>query len=289
MTNITCTSPAKINLFLHVTGRRPDGYHTLYTLMCRVKYGDGLEMRMGEKGLTVLCDHPEAPGGSNNSVYKAAALFYEHLGMDPEAWVRIEKKIPVGAGLGGGSSNAGTALRLLNTYYDSPLTQQELMALGLKVGADVPFFILEKNALAQGVGDVLKSVELSIPYKVLILYPGRHVSTAWVYKNLNFNLTNGEKKNNNPHFFKPEGDFSPEKHLWNDLEAVTVKMVPEIDRIKESLMAYGANGALMSGSGSSVFGLFSDEAKARHAYDRMTLAGKAAHEGWKVVLTEFMP
>lgn len=288
MTLIACDAPAKINLFLHVTGKRPDGYHTLHTLMCRVKFGDTLEMKLGGTGITVDCRHPDVPGGKDNIAYKAASLFYQHLGRAPEVSIRIDKKIPVGAGLGGGSSNAASTFIALNRYYNAPFSQKELMEMGLQTGADVPFFIFEQTAIAEGIGEKLQSIELSIPYKVLIVYPGIHVATADVYKKLNFKLTKAEKKNNNHLFSEPTGDFLPEKHLWNDLEAVTIKMYPEIETIKDALMTYGADGALMSGSGSSVFGLFSDEKKAICAYDGIYLAGKSANKGWEVVLTEFL-
>ncbi|MBU0991663.1 MAG: 4-(cytidine 5'-diphospho)-2-C-methyl-D-erythritol kinase [Proteobacteria bacterium] len=288
MIDIKCHSPAKINLFLYVTGRRPDGYHTLYSLMCRVKYGDTLEMTFGGEDITVGCNHQDVPGNQDNIVYKAASLFYSRLGQTPGVHIRILKKIPVGAGLGGGSSNAASTFLALNRYYNSPFSREDLMTMGLSIGADVPFFIFEQTAIARGVGEQLESVELPRSYKVLLVYPGIHVSTAEVYKKLNFKLTKDKKKNNNHIFCLPIGDLFSARHLWNDLEAVTIKMVPEIEKIKGILMGYEADGALMSGSGSSVFGLFSDEEKAMCAYDGICSAKRAENTGWQVVLTELM-
>ena len=288
MTDITVFSPAKINLFLHVTGKRSDGYHTLYSLMCRINFGDTLRMRLGEQGLKVSCDHPDVPDGEKNIVHHAASLFYDRLGKVPEAHIEVDKHTPVGAGLGGGSSNAASTLMALNRYHDLPFTQDELMEMGLSVGADVPFFLFGGTALAEGVGEKLKKFVLTDRYKVLIVYPGIHVSTADVYKKLNFKLTKDEKKNNNHLFCLPGGGFSPKVSLWNDLEGVTIKMYPEINTIKRVLMQYGAEGSLMSGSGSSVFGLFSDERKADAAYQALMSGQQAEGNSWQIVLTDLL-
>lgn len=288
MTDITAFSPAKINLFLHVTGKRPDGYHTLYSLMCRINYGDTLRMRFGEKGLRVYCTHPDVPDGEKNIVHHAASMFYGRLGKTPDVCIDVDKQIPVGAGLGGGSSNAASTLLELNRHHGRPFTRDELMQMGLCSGADVPFFLFGGTALAEGVGEKLKEFVLTDTYKVLIVYPGIHVPTALVYKKLNFELTKDKKKNNNHLFCLLGGVFSPEVSLWNDLEEVTFEMYPEISKIKRVMLMNGADGALMSGSGSSVFGLFSDGEKADSACQTLMGLDQAKRDSWQIVITDLM-
>jgi 4-diphosphocytidyl-2-C-methyl-D-erythritol kinase len=278
---LTLTSPAKINLFLYVTGRRPDGYHTLLTLMCGVRLYDGLTISFGGQGIDIQCDHPQVPADANNLAYKAAALFFKEYvrqkgGRQEGVAITLEKKIPVGAGLGGGSSNAASVLLGLNQHYDDPFSKEELRALGLTIGADVPFFIYERPAIARGIGEILEPAPPLHPFSVLLIYPDIHVSTGLVYKKLNLGLTKLKKENKNlPFEIKV---FNPENHLWNDLEAATIPIVPEISRIKRMLADSGAKGALMSGSGSSVFGIYSDLKGAMAAKESL----RSDHEHWQV-------
>lgn len=281
-------SPAKINFFLYVTGKRPDGYHLLYTLMCRLKFSDTLKLMFTGDRITVNCDHPDVPCDEGNIVWKAATLFLRTFGRKEGLHVDIEKKIPVGAGLGGGSSNAAAVFLGLNQHYGRPFSKERLMEMGLTIGADIPFFIFEKNAIAEGVGEKLKVCSAVSPAYVLIIYPGINVSTGEVYKKLNFGLTKHQKKNNNHFFCLSKGHFVDTKHLWNDLEQVTIKMYPEIGCLKNLMVENGADGALMSGSGSTVFGLFSDKSKASEAYTKIHLSDMACQNNWQVVLTEIM-
>ncbi len=258
-------APAKINLFLRITGKRPDGYHDLYTLMCPLALYDTLTLSMGGKGIIVVCDHPSVPEDASNLAARSARLYLETIsagGAPPVSGltIHIDKKIPVGAGLGGGSSDAAAVLVALNDYFGQPLTNQALMALGTRLGADVPFFILGGPALGTGIGDRLQPFPHLTPWTALLVYPNEVVSTAWVYKNLNLRLTKDEKKLSKFHF---DGRFfNVDEHLVNDLEAVTQRALPAINEIKRLLLAHGAAGAMMSGSGSTVFGLFADPERA---------------------------
>ena len=145
-------SPAKINLFLAVTGKRPDGYHNLSTLMCCIGLYDSILLSFGKKQTTVRCDHPNVPEDHTNLAHRAAKLFLDTAKIHEEIHIVIDKKIPVGAGLGGGSSNAAAVLKGLNTFYDSPLSDNTLIKLAKSLGADVPFFIFGKPAHAAGIG-----------------------------------------------------------------------------------------------------------------------------------------
>lgn len=258
-------APAKINLFLRVTGKRPDGYHDLHTLMCPLALYDTLTLSTGKKGVVVVCDHPGVPQDASNLAARSAYLFLETVfaGNTPPVsglTIHIDKKIPVGAGLGGGSSDAAAVLVALNDYFGKPLSMQALMALGTRLGADVPFFILGGPALATGIGDRLEPIAHLTPWTALLVYPNEVVSTAWVYKNLNLRLTKDEKKLSKFHF---DGRFfNVDEHLVNDLEPVTERAFPVIRAIKRLLLAHGAAGAMMSGSGSAVFGLFADPERA---------------------------
>jgi 4-diphosphocytidyl-2-C-methyl-D-erythritol kinase len=256
-------SPAKINLFLHVTGRRPDGYHDLLSLMCRVGLYDEVLLRRSSGALTLSCSDPSLPCDETNLALRAARSFFDAAGRKGGCDIRLTKRIPVAAGLGGGSSNAASVLLGLNHLYGSPVPREDLMRLGRTLGADVPFFLFQAPALASGIGDELEAFPGLAPWRVLIVCPPFHVSTRMVYQNLKLQLTKLQKQPTRTHLKKTA--FNPSFHLQNDLEAVTLALHPELVRIKDGLKFQGAIGALMSGSGPSVFGLFPDEDAVRHA------------------------
>ncbi len=229
--------------------------------MCRIGLYDTIAISFGGPGIEMICDHPQVPADVTNLVHRAASLFFDWYekkrGGHPEGLcITLNKKIPVGAGLGGGSSNAASILQGLNQHYHHPFSTEVLCEMGLSLGADVPFFIYNRPAIAAGIGEILSPAPSLQPFSVLLVDPDVFVSTALVYKNLNLGLTNLKKENKNLPF--KMRNFDPKKHLWNDLEAVTCAMVPDILRIKRLLMEHGAQGSLMSGSGSAVFGIFSD-------------------------------
>lgn len=277
-------SPAKINLFLYVTGKRPDGYHDLYTLMCPVSLYDIVELNFNTDTICVRCDHPEVPEDASNLAHRAAKLFFARWGRPrgPHSHgveISITKSIPVAAGLGGGSSNAATVLAGLNRHFASPFSPEALEEMGLSIGADVPFFIKGIPSFATGVGEVLTPVTDLPLFYVLLVNPGVAVSTAEVYKNLNLGLTNNLKINKEPLFRVKNIDLA--RCLSNDLEKVTASKFPEILKIKEALLANGAEGALMTGSGPTVFGLFYDVKRARQASQVLS-----RHDKWRLFLAE---
>ena len=274
-------SPAKINLFLQVTGKRADGYHDLFSLMCCVSLCDTIQLQFGGKAIEIDSTHPQIPLDETNLTHKAAALFFKNLDTDSGVKITIEKSIPVAAGLGGGSSNAASVLQGLNRYYDFPFSRNQLMSMGLSLGADVPFFLFEKPALASGIGEKLEEYPDLTPYHVILIYPGFGVSTAEVFQNLNLRLTKCKKKIKKSSFRKIAYDVS--RHLCNDLEAVTASRYPVISSLKNQLLEQGALGALMSGSGPTVFGLFSEQDKAEAA---MQVFGRNTR--WKSYLAEII-
>jgi 4-diphosphocytidyl-2-C-methyl-D-erythritol kinase len=282
-------TPAKINLFLRVTGRRPDGYHELHSLLCPLALFDTLTLTPGGRGIRVICDHPDVPRDDANLAAQSARLFLKAAFKDGTAplsglTIQINKRIPVGAGLGGGSSDAAAMLTALNTQCGNPLSMPALMALGRHIGADVPFFIRGRPAVATGIGDKLEPFDHLTPWTALVIYPGEVVSTAWVYKNLNLGLTKDEKKLSKSHF---DGRFfKVDDHLVNDLETVTVKSFPVIKQIKRLLLAHGAVGAMMSGSGSAVFGLYESPKRAISAYK--ALCNNQQSQNWTLYVADLL-
>jgi len=283
-------APAKINLFLHVTGRRPDGYHTLFTLMVPVGLCDELTITVdaGPGDIRVACDDPRLPADSSNLAFQAASVFLQRCenlpGFQPKPGIHISirKQIPVAAGLGGGSSDAAAVLVGLNRHFGDPFTRDDLMRMGLGVGADVPFFVCGRPAIVTGIGENVQPYPHSLSYHVLLVFPGIRVSTAEVYKNLDLGLTNCEKKLKK--LLLGQQAFDAVCHTCNDLESFTLPMFPEIAAAKQVLVELGAASALMSGSGSAVFGLFDNLSKARNA--RETL--RRRKQTWSVVLTELV-
>jgi 4-diphosphocytidyl-2-C-methyl-D-erythritol kinase len=274
---IALISPAKINLFLIVTGKRPDGYHELVTLICPVTLTDTVTVKLMRREITVTCADPNVPEDETNLAHQAARLFLtrwtkEKKGRLFGAHINIEKRIPVAAGLGGGSSNAATVLLGLNRIQGKPYTREELETMSLNLGADVPFFIIRRPAIATGIGEVLQSVTGVLnDYSIILVHPPIRISTANVYQNLNLRLTKCQQrlKNSNLRIKDALARIQPgeiAKYLCNDLETVTATRYPAVEEIKQTLLSLGANGALMSGSGPTVFGLFRDKLVARSAF-----------------------
>jgi 4-diphosphocytidyl-2-C-methyl-D-erythritol kinase len=272
MNSLVIPSPAKINLFLKVVGKRPDGYHEIVTLLCRIGLFDTVVLAFDQSGISVECSHPGVPQDSGNLAHRAASLFLDALSIHDGVAIFIDKVIPVAAGLGGGSSNAAAVLMGLNQHYGLPLTDGKLMEIARKVGADVPFFVFRHSAIARGIGDHLEVYKDLPPFSMVLVRPLFEVSTEWVYENLNLGLTNCEKSLKNGYF---EQDFFKVKNLLcNDLEQVTIRKFPEIKIIKQALLDLGAETALMTGSGPSVFGLFKDGHQAAEAFHSIRHGGR---------------
>ena len=275
MKKLQVKAPAKVNYRLDVLGKRADGYHDLRMVMQRVDLCDELEIALSETpGIRVVCGSAGVPDGPGNIAWRAADVLLKLSGRQVGIDISIAKNIPVAAGLGGGSSDAASVLMGVNELLELGLSDQRLMEIGVKLGADVPFFIFKKPALAEGIGDQLTPLDQVPQLWVVLVNPGIHVSTAWVYQNLQ--LTN---KAPLAMISSSYGSLDEVCGLLsNDLEPVTIAKFPLLSELKELLLAAGAGGSLMSGSGSTVFGLFADEETARQA------AAKLAKErGWFAV------
>ena len=255
-------SPAKVNLFLRVLGKRADGYHDILSLMQRISLCDEMSFALKGEGIVVKCPGSTLPEDRNNIVYRAAEEILAHVSGHTGVEITIHKEIPVAAGLGGGSSNAATTLVTLNEMMGTPCSTQELMHMGARLGADVPFFVFGRTALASGIGDHLKLVK-SVPRMWFVLVnPGFEVSTGDIYERLRLGLTKEPIKYRMPRFLTVSHIA---RGLYNDLEKVSLHLHPILSEIKELLMVHGAEGSLMSGSGPTVFGIFRDENDATKA------------------------
>lgn len=260
--------PAKINIFLKVISKRPDGYHDIYSLMQPVSLYDELTIEVADgDGIALRCPGTVLPEDSKNLGWRAAELFLSETGLKRKVTLEIKKNIPVGAGLGGGSSDAAGVLMGLDGMLSAGLGEERLMDLAARLGSDCPFFILRSPALASGRGEVLKKTDLP-GYFYILINPGFQVSTAWAYNN--FALTKGREDNILTY---SNGAFREISRipdiLKNDLEAVTAEKHPEIAELKRELIEAGARGALMSGSGPTVFGVFPQRSQAEAAFERL--------------------
>lgn len=263
MKKMILQAPAKVNYRLEVLRKRPDGYHDLRMIMQRVDLCDEIEISVHDKpGINVECLSDSVSGGRDNIAWRAADAILSIYGKEAGVDISITKKIPVAAGLGGGSSDAATVLMGLNELLGMDLSKERLMEVGVKLGADVPFFIFKDTALAEGIGEKLTRVEGFPPAWLVLVNPNVHVSTKWVYQNLK--LTNRGDLYKLPRFCNRIEDIC--SILTNDLEAVTIPRFPVIDEIKQALLAEGASGVLMSGSGPTVFAVFEGENEAARCH-----------------------
>jgi 4-diphosphocytidyl-2-C-methyl-D-erythritol kinase len=263
-TTIEILAPAKLNLLLKIIGKRVDGYHELVSILVPVALYDKLKISKSEKGLEVYWSGRELlPKGQNNLINRAAVSFFEKTGIRKGAKITVIKKIPVASGLGGGSSDAAAALKGLNQLWGSPLSKGDLEKLALPLGADVPFFLLQRPAIARGIGEILQPIKNFPSFWYVVVSPDLMVSTAWAYKMSKFKLTKKENLNRIKNF--ENVSFNIPDILSNDLERVTLGKYPFLYSIKTSLIESGALGALMTGSGPSIFGLFDSEKKAYEA------------------------
>lgn len=263
-------APAKVNLFLAVLSKRQDGYHELCTWMQKLDLYDTLTLRRIPSGVRLFCSAAELADEAENIAYKAAVLFFKNTGISQGVEITLEKKIPLAAGLGGGSSDAAAVLTGLNNMFKTGLSEGQLIKLGVKLGADVPFFIMNSPAaLAMGIGEKLQEKDSLTGCWLLLVNPGFPVSTKWVFENFdsshcsNFALTTEA----NPYILTRFIDSALFGNLFNDLESVTIKRYPDLEILKKKMDEYGALLTLMSGSGPTVFGLFTEFSKALSCRD----------------------
>lgn len=284
------TSFAKINLFLYITSKREDGYHSLFSLMTPIDLCDDLYLDFDAERTKVVCTHPRVPEDESNLVHKAATLFYGALkkGYEKKGLsIEIIKRIPPGGGLGGGSSNAATVLTALNDYHHEPFSKPELMKMGLGLGADVPFFMFNGPAIVRGIGEKLEKPPALSPYHLVLCDPGVAAETAAVYKRYDFELTSTQKYNMNAglNVLLRGWEFDAGAWMHNDLEGPACRLYPEIRETKEEMELLLHTKVRMTGSGSSLFALFQSRREAQKGCE--ILREKWAGSKRKIFLSSF--
>ena len=267
---ISIDAHAKINLSLDVLGKRDDGYHTLQMIMQAIQLHDTISIHEIPDGVEIMCEAPYVPNNSSNIAYKAAQAIIEKYKIKTGVRLEISKRIPVAAGLAGGSTDAAAVLKGMNELFGLGIDNNELMAIGKTIGADVPYCIMGGTALAEGIGEKLTPLSGLGNIPVLLVKPRIGVSTAWVYKNLR--LENMGERPNTPLLISAIGEGDTRTlaaNMKNVLESVTQQKYPVIEAIKKELVKLGALGSMMSGSGPTVFGIFEDADKAEYAFNKI--------------------
>ena len=267
--SIQFKSPAKVNLGLKVIKKRPDGYHEIETVMQMITLSDALLFEPTEGGIELICQGLNLLGDRSNLVYQAAELIREKGGVGSGVRIILDKRIPVMAGLGGGSSNAATTLIGLNRLWQLGLRRDELIDLARGLGADVPFFLYGPRAYAAGRGDQLSPLPSLQKLIMLLVKPDISIPTSWAYKALNLSLTKDRDSIKIICQLIEQGlDNQIAAYLFNDFEETIIAHYPIIGEIKNDLLNQGALGALMSGSGPTVFAIFPTHHKAVEVYQR---------------------
>lgn len=261
---------AKINLGLDVMGKLENGYHEVKMVMQTVGIYDELSFERTEAGIVVTTDCGELPTDEDNLVYKAAKLMIETYGIQGGIRIHLKKNIPIAAGMAGGSTDAAATMKGINRLYDLDCSLRELMELGVKIGADVPYCVMGGTALAEGIGEKLTALPAAPECYLLVAKPDINVSTQYVYEHLDAEGIGEHPDIDGMVQAIEEGSLQGIlNRLGNVLETVTIKAYPVIDTIKSRMRELGAVGSLMSGSGPTVFGIFLEEAKAQEAYDKI--------------------
>ncbi len=286
MDRIHLKALAKINLGLDVLRRREDGYHEVRMIMQTIRLSDDLEIRrMKEGGIQVRTNLYYLPTNENNLVYQAAKLLMEEFDIREGLSIQLKKRIPVAAGMAGGSADAAATLWGLNRMYRLRLSRRALMERGLRLGADVPYCILRGTALAEGIGEKLNVLPPMPGCQILVVKPGFGVSTKYVYENLHANDLRAEQHPDIDGLMEAlwERDLRQlSSRMGNVLETAVIPTYPIIDQIKRVMLESGALGALMSGSGPTVFGIFEDPSDARKARQKL----EEGHMARQMYLTE---
>jgi len=262
---------AKINLYLDILGRRSDGYHEIESIVQSVRLYDKIILRLKGREIKIRCTHPEVPLDEQNTCYRAAEILLTVLGMRQGLEIEIQKNIPIGSGLGGGSADAAATLIGMRKLFQIDIPFSDLSKLALQSGSDVPFCLLGGTALVRGRGEKIIPLPLLKNGWFILVDPGISISTSWVYSRLQGKLT---KKRLNikliKELIKKEGMRGVSKFpLYNKLEEVVIERFPTLRDIKAKLIEAGATGALMTGSGSTIFAVAEDEERVKSILGRL--------------------
>lgn len=275
MTALEKNSPCKVNLLLNILGRRPDGFHALETIFHPVHLCDRLTFARRAAGIQLTCSDPSLPTDAGNLVHRAAAAFLSAAEITDGVSIHLEKRIPLAAGLGGGSGNAATTLLGLNELFDQPLPAAKLAELAAALGSDVNFFLQDKPAFAHGRGEIIESLDFFPALRgasFFLIHPGFGISTPWAYQNLaRFPAAQNGTPGRARHLIKllEAGDLAvagPE--FYNSLEAPALDKYPVLKLYQEFLRSQGAAATLMSGSGSTTFAIFREPAAAEAVVEK---------------------
>ena len=262
---------AKINISLDIVGKREsDGYHLLKMIMQNIDLYDEISIEKQKEGITISCNKNYVPTDSRNLAYKAASLFKETYNIKDGVHIDIVKNIPVSAGLAGGSTDAAAVLKLMNKIFEVNVSDEELMNIGLKLGADIPYCINGGTALCEGIGEKITTLP---PFKdkiLVLVKPSFGVSTKEVYKSFNLDRVKVHPKTESLiEAMEQDNLYYVANNMKNLLENVTLRKHNILIKIKEDMNRYGAVGSMMSGSGPSVFAFFDDMLKAQRCYEKM--------------------
>ncbi|HAE61047.1 MAG TPA: 4-(cytidine 5'-diphospho)-2-C-methyl-D-erythritol kinase [Eubacteriaceae bacterium] len=267
MNRFSVMTPAKINLTLDIIKKREDGYHEISMVMQTVDLCDELEFEERESQIEIECTNDKIPCDRGNLVYKAAKALKEEFDIKKGVYIKINKRIPLEAGLAGGSSNAAGTLIALKKLWDIRISEERLNEIAKSIGADVPYCTQGGTMLAEGIGEKLTRLKNLPDYQVVLVKPNFTISTAWAYNNVDIKNIKKHPDNEAVSRAIEYGDRAEiEKNLGNVFEQAAFKKYPELAGIKKALTELGAKGSLMSGSGPTVYGLFDDEAKAESAW-----------------------
>jgi len=279
MYSLRLKSPAKINLCLKVLNKRKDGYHQIKTVFERISLCDEIILRKrSDRKIKIVCNHPGVPRNSANLMYKAADLLRKDFNKDSGLDIRLNKRIPVASGLGGGSSNAASILLGLNRFWHLGLSKRELLGYAGKIGSDVPFFVSgNKFAIGTGRGDKIQNLPHLSPLWHILVVPRKKLSTKEIYSSLNLRLTKNRDDVNMLTCALKKNDLSKlEKYVSNDLEKVASKIFPKLLQIKEKLIELGIKIQSLSGSGPAIFGITDSREEAQRK------AKSLRSKGWQV-------
>jgi 4-diphosphocytidyl-2-C-methyl-D-erythritol kinase len=283
-------SPCKVNLLLNILGKRPDGFHELETVMHPVSVYDRLTFQRGGSGIQLTCSEPTLPTDSRNLVHRAAEAFLKTANIGDGVTLHLEKRIPLAAGLGGGSGNAATALIGLNEIFGHPLTPTQLETIAASLGSDIPFFLQHKPALATGRGETIQSLDFFLALRgtaLLLIHPGFGIATAWAYQQL---AKFPDALNGRPgraqkliSLLQTADPKTAAAEFYNSLEAPALEKYPLLALFQEFLRENGAAGTLMSGSGSTTFAILENQGTAEKLTDQFKT--RFGSTNWTTVVT----
>ncbi len=264
------SSPCKVNLLLNILGKRPDGFHELETVLHPVNYHDEMSFARGGQGIQLTCSEPTLPTNQDNLVYRAAAAFLQTARIGEGVRIHLQKRIPLAAGLGGGSANGTITLLGLNELFGQPLSPPQLRQMAASLGSDLPFFLQQKPALATGRGETIQSLDFFPALRgaaFLLMYPGFGIPTAWAYHQVGRYpaAINGQRGRAQKliHLLQTADLAAAAPEFYNSLEAPALEKYPLLGMLQDFVRANGAKATLMSGSGSTTFAILENEAASR--------------------------